>query len=211
MTKIAISHLYIADRSRERHPRIAELLERNGVLDASTQHSRDLFMFLARTVVGQQLSTAAAGTIWTRVTALQEVKSSTLQGLLLRGDSIEIITSCGVSKAKAKALCLLAQTFRQGEMSYGQIRDLQYDKLVESITALWGFGRWSADMVAMFFLGMPDVWPEQDVALARGLRMLVPDEDPAELSTHYSPERTYLARHVWNGLDSGLIGEIQPQ
>ncbi len=198
------AHRYVLDCAKNRHPPIVDLVQENGVLGHDQLAEADLFDFMARTVVGQQLSNAAARTIWQRLEDLSKSEGVNVRQLM-SPRYIGKVPACGISKGKVKALSKLNSAFDDKAINLGALHGADYGQVVEIITSLWGFGQWSADMIAMFYLQMPDVWPEQDAALARGLQILFPDEDSSEIAEFYAPERTYLARHIWIGLDTGRI------
>jgi DNA-3-methyladenine glycosylase II len=80
-------------------------------------------------------------------------------------------------------------------------------EIVKTLTQLWGIGPWTAEMTAIFFFGLPDVWSKGDVALARGLALIAEKEGVSEqeiLST-VTPYRSYFALHVWQSLDTDLF------
>ena len=130
-----------------------------------------------------------------------------LREYLLRCEQSDL-TKCGVSRAKSKALVNMAQSIDDGLFCEAELQRLDYDEVIAQVTQLWGFGKWSGDMVAMFFVKLPDVWPAADTGLVRGMKLLAPGEDPECAATHYSPYRTYLARQIWTSLDTGTIGKV---
>ena len=79
------------------------------------------------------------------------------------------------------------------------------------IQSLWGFGPWSAEMTAMFFFGMPDVWAKKDLILDRCIRKIakLEDQNDEKIIQFYSPFKTYLALHIWKANNSGLFKEIE--
>jgi DNA-3-methyladenine glycosylase II len=205
MTKILLdSHSFVLMTAKRKHPAIAGLLQRNGVITIQRPKGNSLFEFLARTVVGQQLSVKAARTIWGRLSQLGKSEDKTFTELF-KDHYRSKISGCGVSQAKTKALLLLNEAFLKGQINEKRIREASYQDISKIITSLWGFGTWSADMVAIFYVQLPDVWPENDVALNRGLKILIQNGDPVLIAQHYCPKRTYLAMHIWKGLDSGTI------
>lgn len=190
--------------SKKRHPLLAEVIVRNGLIDIRSSRDDCIVEFLAGTVVSQQLSSQAASTIWSRVSALSKRKRGGFRSLFIARHFDEL-RECGISRAKVKAIIQMAESCNSGTIKESEVLQSDYEQISETVTSLWGFGQWSADMVAMFFIKLPDVWPESDAALIRGLQGLAPGEDPEEVATFYSPHRTYLARHIWRALDTGLI------
>ena len=197
-----LAHRYLLKTARKNHQQIAAVLTANGVLQPRrTDMSGNLFHFLVRTVIGQQLSTRAAATIWKRLLVLSEERKKPLQRLLTPRYRMQI-ASCGISQMKLKTLLLLNKGFQKGQIDDRTISICGYDEITERITAFWGLGNWSADMVAIFYAGLPDVWPKNDLALNRGVKILLPGQQPAAVAMHYAPYRTYFARHIWRWLNS---------
>jgi len=197
-------HSLLLTKARGRHPRLANVISGNGVLSAGNKQTECIVRFLARIVVGQQLSSVAARSIWNRVCALAKVHSCNVTDLFEERYVTEI-QSCGVSASKARAMIMMRHAFDHGDLAGTQLNAASYEEIVKQVTALWGFGAWSADMVAIFFVQLPDVWPTSDAALIRGMKLLAPGEAIEGVVADYRPYRSYLARHVWYGLDSGKI------
>ena len=206
MSKFKEIHAQLFRVAKQHHPCLASLIEANGVVQLKKPEDNDLFRFLARIITGQQLSKAAANTIWSRVEVLAEERGKPIIDICIKRNELRL-RECGLSGNKVKALVGLNKAFAHGDVSYGQIAKGSYKDISCKIKQLWGLGQWSADMVAMFFLSHPDVWPSDDAALIRGMKTLIGEQDPSIVAQLYSPYRTYLAKHIWLGLDTGIIFE----
>lgn len=201
---ISLAHESILATASIKHPLLAEVVTKNGLIDVRSTRDHCIVEFLAGIVISQQLSARASSTIWSRVCDLGRGKNLGFRQLFV-DENYDELCACGISRAKTKAIINMTALSSSGEIDDEVIRESCYEEIGKGITSLWGFGQWSADMVAMFFAKLPDVWPESDVALIRGLRILAPGEEPDEAAFHYSPHRTYLARHIWKALDTGLL------
>lgn len=199
------AHQALLMRSRGRFDRVHSLIRENGPLSLTTRNVA-LFEYMAKTVAGQQLSAAAAGTIWSRVQTTVSNRGRPLAELCCDSGT-EALRSCGLSGNKVKALAHLRQAFADGSITEAQIRAADYDEVVETVSSIWGFGDWSADMIAIFYCGLPDVWSEGDSSLQKGIALLCngAQVNAGELAAEFSPFRSYLALHVWKGIDTGLI------
>lgn len=201
-------HDYLLKVSRKHHKPIHRTVKKNGVTSLSRTKHPVFFDFLARTVIGQQLAGKSARAIWGRVESLASEKSCLIIELF-KDENYEIIRQCGLSNVKVKTLILLRSKFKSREISEKEIKNGDYSYVTEKILSLWGFGPWSADMVALSYLSLPDVWPSADGSLNRAINLLLPDYDPSEVASKYSPYRSYLARHIWKGLDTGFISNLK--
>ena len=205
MKKLDEIHSSLLDTAKLSCPQLKEVINRNGVLKLSKPKGRgkSLFSFLVRTVVGQQLSKAAAETIYQRLLSKCNEDEEAMFGLFVRKRKRTLL-SCGLSKTKAEALCRLREAFESGAIDEKRLKKSSPSEINEQISSLWGFGKWSADIVAMFYVNHPDIWPDGDGAIVRGLKLLEVEEQD-ELVESFAPYRSFLALHIWKGLDSGVI------
>jgi DNA-3-methyladenine glycosylase II len=182
------------------------MIESNGIIYLRRQKAADFFAVMARTVAGQQLSTKAAATIWSRVEKAAQDRKLKLAEFCCDAH-VAIIKSCGVSGSKTKAIVLLNQAIQAKEIDPASLFKASHRDIVMAVTSLWGFGPWSADIIALFYFANPDVWSPPDVSLQRGLRALAGDK-PARAEAILKvvrPYRSYLALHIWQALDSGRL------
>jgi len=198
-------HNYLLRSSEKRHPILHRLLLENGVLKPVRRKEKDLFIFLARVITGQQLSTKAAKSIWDRIISLSERRQETLSELFVDDNRIHI-RQCGISFNKIKAICELNLKFKSGELSSNLFRNKSYAEVSNVFESLWGVGQWTADMCMIFHLKNEDIYPSSDAAVNRGVLLIFGDTcDIADSFKHYSPYRSYLSRHIWEGLDSKFL------
>ena len=139
-------------------------------IDAITHNHRKVsFESFARTIVGQQLSVKAAATIWGRVELL--ASPFTPENVLKLKD--EKLRAAGLSYQKIKYLRGLSQAVLDETFDPDALKKLSDEKVIEAITALNGFGRWSAEMVLMFALARPDVFSGGDLGLREGIKRVM--------------------------------------
>ena len=183
-----------------------ELIKANGIVSIRAKRSKDLVAHLAKVVAGQQLSTKAADSIWKKIETLLEENNCSIEELFLAKPSA-LRESSGLSRNKVKAISGMVEVFESGQISKQMLFKKNYDDLVECITSLWGFGKWSADMVAMSFFAHKDVWPDGDLAIRKGIGVLSGGDETTKESilSASSPYRSYLARHIWQGFNRGLL------
>jgi len=80
---------------------------------------------------------------------------------------------------------------------------MDYQEYKKKITKLWGFGDWSAEMIAIFYLGKTNIWSEKDLILNRGIHELCDKSEinPEKLLALMNPYQSYLALHLWRDKD----------
>ena len=153
-----------------RDPKLAAIIKRHGKKRPAFAE-REPFMALVRAVLSQQLSSKAADTIERRVHALVSgIENLTPESLL--GVDPDALRAAGVSRPKISYLRDLANHVQDGRLDLHALRNRSDAEVVEAITAVKGFGVWSAEMFLMFFLNRPDVFPVGDLGIVKGMQHL---------------------------------------
>lgn len=154
----------------------------------------DGFAALLSAIVSQQVSTAAARAIWAR---MQAAGLDQPPAILTASD--DDLRAAGLSRQKVR----YARALAEAGIDFDDLRAAPEDRIIATLTALPGIGRWTAEIYAMFSLGRADVFAPADLALQEGARMLfdLPDR-PREralrdLATAWSPWRTVAAGMLW--------------
>lgn len=167
----------------------------------------DAFAALARAIVGQQISTRAAGTIWGRlVTALGEVAPAHVAVL-----STAELRALGLTARKAEYLHDLAARFADGRLDPRRWARAADAALIAQLTAVRGIGRWMAEMFLIFHLNRPDVWPADDMGLQKAVaRHYLEGRLPAAKvlafwGERFAPWRTVATWYLWRSLDVDVV------
>lgn len=156
-----------------------------------------IFFSLVRAIISQQLSEAAASTIFKRLSALSEISPVALASL-----DIESFRSCGISSQKAGYIKGISEAALAGQID--DINHLNDDDAIKALVKLKGVGRWTAEMILIFSLGREDVWPSDDAGLLRAANKLYGTQNVDEfvaLGERFKPFRTHLAWYLWCSLD----------
>ena len=194
---------------READPVIARLIDEHGALvrrDLKRGRPGDAYGTLLRSIVGQQLSTKAAATIYGRLLELFGGHAPTPKQLL-EADP-EQMRAAGLSRAKVAYLRDLAQHVEEGTLELERLPDLPDEEVAAQLTAIKGLGQWTADMFLMFHLGRPDVLPVGDQGIRRaimveyGLRKLPDAKRMRQLAKPWQPYRTLACLYLWSSLDN---------
>jgi DNA-3-methyladenine glycosylase II len=152
------------------------------------------FPALLGAIVSQQVSTAAARSIWGKL----ETAGLTEPGAILTALD-EDLRAAGLSRQKQR----YARALAEAGLDFDALGHAPEDEIVATLTALPGIGRWTAEIYAMFSLGRADVFAPNDLALQEGVRMLFdlperPRERPLrEMAAAWSPWRTVAAGMLW--------------
>lgn len=127
------------------------------------------FATFAKIIAGQQLSVKAAATI---VGRLQTLVGEPLHPDHITSRSYDELRSVGLSGQKVNYLLGLAEAVIEGRFNPDGLVNMSDEEALHNITALKGFGRWSAEMYLMFSLGRPDIWPADDLAVREAVRQM---------------------------------------
>jgi DNA-3-methyladenine glycosylase II len=159
-----------------------------------------------RTIVYQQLSGKAASTILGRVHGLYSGRAPTPAELLATPDTS--LRGAGLSRQKLVYLRDLADRVENGSLPVGRLGRLSDADAIESLVAVKGIGRWTAQVFLMFRLARPDVLPEGDLGIqkaiqrAYGLRRLPTPERVMKIGAAWTPYRSVAAWYLWKSLDN---------
>lgn len=162
---------------------------------------------LLRTIVGQQVSVAAAASVWNKLEL--ELGEDIAPDELLARD-FDTLRACGLSRQKqgyARSLCELVVS---EELDLSDLPAGDEDAITE-LTRIKGIGRWSAEIYLLFAEGRPDIWPAGDLAVQVAMHKILnlparPSEKEARaLAQPYSPHRGALAIFSWHCYDNPAL------
>ena len=188
-------HLQLAD------PTLADIIQNAG--ESVLQPRNDPFFSLSRSIVGQQVSAGAAGTIWRRlIAATGEITPNAISD-----QSEESLHRCGLSRRKAQYLLNLADHFVQGGFDAASWDEMDDEKVIERLVLINGIGRWTAEMFLIFHLMRPDVLPVTDIGIQRAMARHFNEgvrpnpEEMREISAPWKPWRSVASWYLWRSLD----------
>ena len=190
-----------------RDPLLGRWMKRIGAIETRWQQRFDPVDSLARSILYQQLSGKAAATIHGRVMArFGQRNKLTPSGLLSAPEAG--LRECGVSFNKIAALKDLAAKAEQGVVpTLAAMRRLHHDAIVERLTDVRGIGRWTVEMMLIFWLGRPDILPVDDLGIRKGVQIVLGHDEmlkPKELFAYgelWAPFRTAASLYLWRIAD----------
>jgi len=190
---------------------MAALIERVGEIDLATRLARrseerpaDAYGALLRAIVGQQLSTKAARTIYLRVLDLFGGRAPAPERLLEASE--EELRGCGLSGRKVEYVRDLASHVLSGELELERLDDLSDEEVVAEIVAVRGLGQWTAEMFLLFHLERPDVLSGGDLGIRKavgieyGLDGMPPPQRVLEIGEPWRPHRSLASLYLWESL-----------
>ncbi len=177
--------------------------------DARLQSTGDPFTTLARSIVGQQVSTKSAQGVWRKlVAAVDGPDVELLQSAAVLKLAPGTLKGVGLSARKVEYLSDLARHFEDGTVHVGQWAGMDDEAIIEELVAIRGIGRWTAEMFLIFHLLRPNVLPLDDPNLIRGISENYFSGEPVsraearELGDGWAPYRSVATWYLWRSLDA---------
>jgi DNA-3-methyladenine glycosylase II len=197
-------------------PTMAALIERIGKIDLETRLARrkeerpnDAYGALLRAIVGQQLSTKAARTIYGRILDLFDGSTPSPEQLLEADESD--LRRAGLSGRKVEYIRDLASHVIEGELELDRLDQLEDAEVIEEIVAVRGLGVWTAEMFLMFHLERPDILSGGDLGIRKAVQIEYRlDEMPAptkvlEIGEPWRPQRSLASLYLWESLANAPV------
>jgi len=197
-------------------PTMAGLIERLGKIDIATRLKRrseerpaDAYGALLRAIVGQQLSTKAARTIYGRVLELFG-GSTPSPKQLLEADEADL-RAAGLSGRKVEYVRDLATHVIDGELELDRLDQLGDEEVIEEIVAVRGLGVWTAEMFLLFHLERPDVLSGGDLGIRKavqieyGLKEMPTPTRVVEIGEPWRPHRSLASLYLWESLANAPV------
>jgi DNA-3-methyladenine glycosylase II len=191
-------------------PAMADLIERLGPLDYATRLRRrkeerpvDAFGALLRPLVGQQISTKAARAIYLRMLDLFDGPPTPEATLALTEEQLRGV---GFSRRKVEYVHDLARHALDGSLELDRLSELDDEEVIAEISAVRGFGRWTAEIFLIMHLGRPDVIVSGDLGIQRaimiedGLEAMPTPKEVVARAEPWRPNRSLACLYLWESL-----------
>jgi 3-methyladenine DNA glycosylase/8-oxoguanine DNA glycosylase len=184
------------DYLKSKDKKLGAAIEKIGIIERKV--TPDPFEALISSVVGQQISSKAAVTVWNR---LVELLGGITPESISEAD-ISKIQGCGMSQRKAGYIKGIAEAAISGEVDFNQLYTLTDEEIIKKLSSLHGVGEWTAEMLLIFSLNRPDVVSYKDLAIRRGMMNLyglkeLPKEKFDKYKKRYSPQGSVASLYLW--------------
>jgi DNA-3-methyladenine glycosylase II len=165
---------------------------------------RDIFFSLCKSIIGQQISVAAANSVFLKFKKKcnNKINAKTIKKL----SSIQL-KSCGLSKQKVNGIKSLSKQILDKSFDPKLIASMNDEEAIIYLSKLRQIGRWSAEMILLFTYNRPNIWPIQDVGLLRAIsknynkNYLPPDTFINLLNKRFSPYCSVATWYLWRSID----------
>ena len=168
----------------------------------------DIFFSLCSSIIGQQISVAAANSVFSKFKLACKGK---IKPKIVNKINTTKLKKCGLSRQKVKGIKSLAKSFLNKTFDPNLISKMEDEEAIIYLSNLRQIGRWSAEMILLFTFNRPNIWPIQDIGLLRSIsknykkKYLPPERFVSELRNRFSPYCSVATWYLWRSIDDDTI------
>ena len=165
---------------------------------------RDIFFSLCKSIIGQQISVAAANAVFLR---FKKKCKNKINAKMVSKLSFTQLKSCGLSKQKVKGIKSLAKQILDKSFNSKLIPNMSDEEAITYLSKLRQIGRWSAEMILLFTYNRSNIWPIQDIGLLRAIsinykkKYLPPESYVKLLNKKFTPYCSVATWYLWRSID----------
>ena len=176
----------------------------NRYSDANLTSRKDVFFSLCKSIIGQQISVAAANSVFLK---FKKKCNNKINAKKVSKLSFAQLKSCGLSRQKVLGIKSLAERVIDKSFNPKLIEKMTDEEAIEYLSNLRQIGRWSAEMILLFTYNRSNIWPIQDIGLLRAIsknykkKYLPPDKFVSLLKKRFSPYCSVATWYLWRSID----------
>ena len=176
--------------------------------DANLTTRKNVFFSLCKSIIGQQISVAAANSVFLKFKKKCKNKINPKNVSSLKFQDLK---KCGLSRQKVRGIKELSKKFLDKSFNPKLINKMNDEKAIEYLSELRQIGRWSAEMILLFTFNRSNIWPIQDIGLLRAIsknynkKYFPPKKFVNELKIKYSPYCSVATWYLWRSIDDEPI------
>ena len=169
---------------------------------------KDVFFSLCKSIIGQQISVAAANSVFFKFKLACKGKINPKNVSLIKTSNLK---KCGLSRQKVKGIKELSKKFLNKSFNPKLINNMNDEEAIEYLSSLRQIGKWSAEMILLFTYNRPNIWPIQDIGLLRAVsnnynkKYLPPKNFVNKLKIKFSPYCSIATWYLWRSIDNEPI------
>ena len=169
---------------------------------------KDVFFSLCKSIIGQQISVAAANSVFSKFKTACKGKINPRNVNLINTSNLK---KCGLSRQKAKGIKELSKKFINKSFNPKLINNMNDEEAILYLSSLRQIGRWSAEMILLFTYNRPNIWPVQDIGLLRAIsknykkKYFPPKIFVNKLKIKFSPYCSVATWYLWRSIDNEPI------
>jgi DNA-3-methyladenine glycosylase II len=168
----------------------------------------DVFYSLCKSIIGQQISVAAANSVFLK---FKKKCKSKINAKTVNKLTFSSLKNCGLSKQKVRGIKELAKKTINSSFKPNLIKKMSDEEAIEYLSDLRQVGRWSAEMILLFTFNRPNIWPLQDIGLLRAIsnnykkKYFPPEIFLKKLNKKFTPYCSVATWYLWRSIDDEPI------
>ena len=176
--------------------------------DANLTSRKDVFFSLCKSIIGQQISVAAANSVFLK---FKKKCRGRINPKIVSSLKFQELKKCGLSKQKVRGIMELSKKFLDKSFNPKLIKNMKDEEAIEYLSELRQIGRWSAEMILLFTFNRSNIWPIQDIGLLRAIsnnynkKYLPPKKFVLDLQKKFSPYCSVATWFLWRSIDNDPI------
>ena len=176
--------------------------------DKTLTTRKDIFFSLCKSIIGQQISVAAANSVFKKFNKACKGK---INPKMIKNLSTQKLKKCGLSRQKVRGIKELSIKFLNKSFNPNLIKNMNDEEAIIYLSSLRQIGRWSAEMILIFTFNRENIWPVQDIGLLRAIsnnykkKYLPPENFVKKLNKKFSPYCSVATWYLWRSIDDEPI------
>ena len=176
--------------------------------DKTLTTRKDIFFSLCKSIIGQQISVAAANSVFKK---FKDACNGKINPRIVKKITIQKLKKCGLSRQKAKGIKELSIKFSSKSFNPNLIKKMNDEEAILYLSTLRQIGRWSAEMILLFTFNRENIWPVQDIGLLRAIsnnykkKYFPPIKYVNFLRKKFSPYCSVATWYLWRSIDNEPI------
>ena len=176
--------------------------------DKTLTTRKDIFFSLCKSIIGQQISVAAANSVFKK---FNQACKGKINPKMIKNLSTQKLKKCGLSRQKARGVKELSIKFLNKSFNPNLIKNMNDEEAIIYLSSLRQIGRWSAEMILIFTFNRENIWPVQDIGLLRAIsnnykkKYLPPENFVKKLNKKFSPYCSVATWYLWRSIDDETI------
>ena len=168
----------------------------------------DVFFSLCKSIIGQQISVAAANSVFLK---FRKTCKGKITPITVNKKRTSELKKCGLSRQKVKGIKELSKKFLNKEFNPNLIKNMSDEEAIVYLSTLRQIGRWSAEMILLFTFNRENIWPIQDIGLLRAIsnnykkKYLPPKTFVTKLKKKFTPYCSVATWYLWRSIDDEPI------
>ncbi len=176
--------------------------------DKTLTTRKDVFFSLCKSIIGQQISVAAANSVFVK---FNKACRGRINPKMIKKISTQKLKKCGLSRQKVRGIKELSLRFLSKSFNPNLIKKMNDEEAIIYLSSLRQIGRWSAEMILIFTFNRENIWPVQDIGLLRAIsnnykkKYLPPRNFVEKLKKKFSPYCSVATWYLWRSIDNEPI------